>query len=89
MSFEEMEPLNIRGTEVRVWRDAGEGIEKQNDYRIKLPIGYGVHEKFWLDADRKEEVEEILRNGGYLQDEYTQLYYVEQMDSGNFIAEKA
>jgi hypothetical protein len=88
MSFEEMEPIQVGGKEVRVWKDAGNGINFKNDYRIKLPIGYGVHEVFWMDADRKEDVEDVLKNSGYFEDEVGRQYYIEQQDSGNFIAEK-
>lgn len=76
-SYEKLSSETVAGKKVEVWKDEGGGVRKQSDYQVRIPVALGMKEKYWIEADNKEEVMDTLRNGGTLEDEYGSVFNVE------------
>lgn len=80
MGFEELASENVSGKTVEFWKDSGRGVDAKHDYKIRIPISKRVTEKYYLEANNKEEVLNELRFGGVIQDEWGNMYSVEPED---------
>lgn len=75
--WEELKSEVIAGKNVRVWKKEGGGNRRKHDYQVEIPIGLGMKEDYWIEADNKEEVLDTLRHGGVLEDEYGGMFEIE------------
>lgn len=75
--WEELKSETVAGKKVRIWKDKNGGNRRRHDYQVSVPIGLGLKEDYWIEADNKDEVVDNLRNGGIFEDEYGGLFELE------------